>query len=176
MERIARAHIGSLDIDFHPSESFLGAEGTNIALLLDGPPLPEVLVASMHDNTTGSVKTAYFHFDTGATCVVTDQAAELHCPSPTKATCGTPAKGPRMTINAMGCLVLDFITDKGQPILFEFPHATEIQQFQRQSLSCHALKDLGYDVQHAFLANGNVLHLHKVGSTDWNTIPLVTHG
>jgi hypothetical protein len=71
---------------------------------------------------------------------------------------------------------LDFITGKGQPIPLEFPQANEIRQFQRRSLSCHALKDLGYEVQDAFLTNGNVLCLCKVGSTtDWNAIPLVTH-
>jgi hypothetical protein len=74
---------------------------------------------------------------------VADQVAELHCPIPTQATCGTAAKGPRTTINAMGWLVLDMVTDKGVTLPFEFPKATEIQQFQRRSLSCHALKDLG---------------------------------
>jgi hypothetical protein len=90
------------------------------------------------------MKTAYFHVDTGATCIITDQAAELHCPIPTQATCGTAAKGPCTTINAMFCLVWDFITDTGAMIPLEFPQATKIQQFQCCSLSCHALsKDLG---------------------------------
>ncbi len=75
----------------------------------------------------------------------------------------------------MGWLVLDFITDKGITIPFIFPNATKLRQFQQRSLSCHALKDFGYEVQHTLLASGNLLHRHKFGSTIWHVIPLVTH-
>jgi hypothetical protein len=103
----------------------LKAEGTNISLPNDdGPPLPEAFVASLNDDANDAIKTAYFHVDKGVTCVVMDQAAKLHCPIPTQATCGTVAKGPCMTINAMGSLVLDFITDTGLMIPLEFPQAT----------------------------------------------------
>jgi hypothetical protein len=79
-------------------------------------------------------------------------ADELHCPIPTLATCGTAAKGPHTIINAaIGWLVLDFITDTGTTLPIEFPQATEMQQFKRRLLSCHALQDLGYRVQHALL-------------------------
>jgi hypothetical protein len=105
---------------------FLSPDGTLIALPSDGPPLPEEFVASLMDQSDDVTKTAYFHVDTGATCVVTDQTSELHCPVPTQATCGTAAKGPRTIINAMGWLVLDFITDKGLALPMEFPNATEI--------------------------------------------------
>jgi hypothetical protein len=157
---------------------FIDLEGTPVALPTDGPPLPDALVAGIHDHHSqdDAIKTAYFHVDTGATCVVTDQVAELHCPIPTQATCGTAAKGPRTTINAMGWLVLDLVTDQGVTIPFEFPKATEIQQFQRRSLSCHALKDLGYEVQHALLASGNLLRVRQIGTPTWHSIPLVTHG
>jgi hypothetical protein len=156
---------------------FIDLEGTAVALPADGPPLPDELIAGILDHSTDdAIKTAYFHVDTGATCVVTDQVAELHCPIPTQATCGTAAKGPRTTINAMGWLVLDLVTDKGVNLPFEFPKATEIQQFQRRSLSCHALKDLGYEVQHALLASGNLLRVRQIGTTTWHAIPLVTHG
>jgi hypothetical protein len=155
---------------------FIGPDGTLIELPHDGPSLPDELVASLTEHSDDITKTAYFHVDTGATCVVTDQISELHCPFPTHATCGTAAKGPRTTINAMGWLVLDFVTDKGIAIPVEFPNATEIRQFQHRSLSCHALKDMGYDVQHALLATGNVLCLQKIGSSEWHAVPLVTHG
>ena len=81
-----------------------------------------------------------------------------------------------MVINAIGWLVLDFVTASGNTILLEFPNATEIQQFQHHSLSCHALKDLGYEVQHALLASGNLLCLWKVVTQMWQSIPLVTKG
>jgi aromatic ring-opening dioxygenase LigB subunit len=70
-----------------------------------------------------------------------------------------------MTINTMGCLVLDFISDKGHMIPLEFLQATEIQQFQCQLLSCHALKGLGYEVQHAFS------HLQQSPATPKSMIP-----
>jgi hypothetical protein len=166
------AHVSAIDFS-----SFRGPEGTMIDLPPDGPPLPDHIVAHLNPcNTDQATKTAYFHVDTGATCVVTDQAAELHCPIPTQATCGTAAKGPRTTINAMGCLVMDFLTDQGTAIPLEFPQATEIQQFQRRSLSCHALQDQGYEVQHALLSTGNLLKMRKVGTTCWHHVPLVTHG
>jgi hypothetical protein len=156
---------------------FLSPDGTFMALPSDGPPLPDAFVlGSMDDNRDGTVTTAYFHVDTGATCVLTDQTAELHCPVPTQATCGTAAKGPCTIINAMGWLMIDFITTTGIRIPLELPNATEIQQFQRHSLSCHALQDLGYDVQHSLLMPGNLLRLRKTGSTIWHSIPLVTHG
>jgi hypothetical protein len=101
-ERKACTHISSLDLDSHIFDSFMGPKGTNIALPIDGPPLPDAFVASLHDNTDGSIKTPYFHVDTGATCVVTDQTAELHCPIPTKATCGTAAKGPITMMSSFG--------------------------------------------------------------------------
>jgi hypothetical protein len=174
--RESRPLIGSLELDPDAFASFIGTEGTQIDLPQDGPPLPENLVASIKADSTHAYKAAYFHVDTGATCLVTDHACELHCPVPTHATCGTAAKGPRTTINVMGCLVLDFISDKGHHIPLEFPQATEIQQFQRRSLSCHALKDLGYEVQHAFLLTGNLLRLRKIGTKEWHAIPLVTYG
>jgi hypothetical protein len=160
-----RSFVGAIDFDPDLCGSFLGPEGTMIDLPQDGPPLPEAFLRSIVTDPTTSYKTAYFHVDTGATCIVIDQTAELHCPVPTRATCGTAAKGPRTTINAMGCLVLDFVSDNGHMIPLEFPHATEIQQFQQRSLSCHALKDLGYEVQHAFLTTENLLCLRKVGTT-----------
>jgi hypothetical protein len=76
----------------------------------------------------------------------------------------------------MGWLVLDFITDQGISIPVEFSNAMEIRQFQCRSLSCHALKDTGYEVQHTLLASGNLLHLRKIGSQDWHLIPPITHG
>jgi hypothetical protein len=131
-----------------------------LSLPSDGPPLPTALIASLDDiPSDGASKTAFFHVDTGATCVVTAHADEVHCPIPTNATCGAAAKGPRATINAIGWLVLDFITDKGTTLHIEFPQATEIQQFKRRSLSCHVLQDLGYKVQHALLASGNHLKI-----------------
>jgi hypothetical protein len=161
-------------IDF---SSFLGPDGTVIALLKDGPPLPAHFIAHIDDSLLNDAqKTAYFHVDTGATCVVTDQSAELHFPITTQAMCGTAAKGPRTTINAMGWLVMDFITDTSLAIPMEFPQATEIQQFQCHSLSCHALQDLGYEVQHALLTTGNMLKLCKAGTQLWHQIPLGTHG
>jgi hypothetical protein len=163
--------VGALDAD-----SFVGLNGTNLTLPVDAPPLPTDFVSSIDDDARLSYKTAYFHVHTGATCLVTDQAAELHCPVPTTATCGTAAKGTRTCINAMGCLVLDFVTDQGHLIPLEFPQATEILQFQRRSLSCHAFKDIGYEVQHSFLNSGNLLRLRKVGQTKWHSIPLITHG
>jgi hypothetical protein len=157
--------------------SFLGPYGTIISLPTDGPPLPDHFIASINDFAVyEATKTVYFHVDTGATCVITDQAAELHCPIPTQATCGTAAKGPCTTISAMGWLVMVFITDKGTAIPLELPQATEIQQFQPHSLSCHALQDLGYEVQHALLTTGNQLKLCKAGTTLWHHVPLVTHG
>jgi hypothetical protein len=166
------AHVSAIDLP-----SFLGPDGTLISLPTDGPPLPDHFIAHIDDSPIdAATKTAYFHVDTGATCVVTDHAAELHCPISTQATCGTAAKGPRTTINAMGWLVMDFHTDQGTAIPLEFPQATEIQQFQRRSLSCHALQDLGYEVQHALLATGNLLKLRKTGTTHWHHVPLVTHG
>jgi hypothetical protein len=167
--------IGAIDFDPDLCASFLGPEGTMIDIPQDGPPLPEDFVGSIVTDPTTSYKTAYFHVDTGATCIVTDQQAELHCPVPTQATCGTAAKGPRTLINAMGCLVLNFVSNNGHVIPLEFLQATEIQQVQQRSLSCHALKDLGYEVQHAFLTTGNLLRLRKVGTTTWHSIPLVTH-
>jgi hypothetical protein len=155
---------------------FISPDGVAMELPHDGPELPDAFIAAIHDRPDAAIKTAYFHVDTGATCVVTDHASELHCPIPTQATCGTAAKGPRTTINAMGWLVLDFVTDKGIKIPLEFPNATEITQFQRRSISCHALKDLGYEVQHALLASGNLLRVRKVGTQLWHSIPLVTHG
>jgi hypothetical protein len=155
---------------------FLSHDGTMIALPNDGPPLPDEFIASLTAQNDDVIKTAYFHVDTGATCVVTDHMSELHCPVPTQATCGTAAKGPRTIINAMGWLVLDFITDQGLTIPMEFPNATEIRQFQRRSLSCHALKDMGYEVQHSLLASGNLLRIRKLGTQEWHSIPLVTHG
>jgi hypothetical protein len=82
-------------LDFNPPicDLLIGHEGTDIALPNDGPPLPEAFIASLNDDATHAIKTAYFHVNRGATCVVTDQASELHCPIPTKATCGTAAKG-----------------------------------------------------------------------------------
>jgi hypothetical protein len=76
----------------------------------------------------------------------------------------------------MGWLVLNFITDQGLSLPMEFPNATEIRQFQRRSLSCHALKDMGYDMQHALLKSGNILRVRKMGSQTWHSIPLVTYG
>jgi hypothetical protein len=147
-----------------------------IALPHDGPPLPDEFVLSLMDQSDDVIKTAYFHADTGATCVGTHQMSELHCPVPTQATCGTAAKGPRTIINAMlGWLVLDFITNQGLALPMEFPNATEIRQFQQRSLSCRALKDMGYDIQHALLASGNILCLCKIGSQQWHLIPLVNH-
>jgi hypothetical protein len=172
----SRPFIGAIDFDPDLCASFLGPEGTMIDIPQDGPPLPEDFVGSIVTDPTTSYKTAYFHVDTGATCIVTDQQAELHCPVRTQATCGTAAKGPRTLINAMGCLVLDFVSDNGHVIPLEFPQAMEIQKFQRRSLSCHALKDLGFEVQHAFLTTGKLLRLQKVGTTTWHYIPLVTHG
>jgi hypothetical protein len=72
---------------------------------------------------------AYFHVETGATCVVTDHNPALHCPIHMQVTCGTAAKGSQTTINAMGWLVLDFVTDQGIEVPLEFPNATEMQQF-----------------------------------------------
>jgi hypothetical protein len=141
------ANVSAIDI-----YSFLGPEGTIIALPPDGPPLLDHHITHIDAfPIEQATKTAYLHVNTGAICVVTDQATNLHCPSPTQATCGTAAKGPRTTINGMGCLVMDFLMDKGMAIPLEFPQATEIQQFQQQSLSCRALQDLGYEVQHALL-------------------------
>jgi hypothetical protein len=85
--------IGAIDLDLDLCASFLGPEGTITDLPQDGPPLPEAFVGSLNDDTATSFKTAYFHVDTGATCIVTDQTAELHCPVPNRAMCGTAAKG-----------------------------------------------------------------------------------
>jgi hypothetical protein len=179
LEPYRSAYIWKILTDCQASIStinFLSPEGTTIALPNDGPPLPDDFIASITDHNDDAIKTAYFNVDTGATCVVTDKVSEFHCLVPTHATCGTAAKGPRTTINAMGWLVLDFVTDKGVTIPFELPNATDIQQFQQHSLSCHALKDLGFDVQHALLASGNLLRLGKISSDNWHAIPLVTHG
>jgi hypothetical protein len=72
---------------------FISHNGTSMALPHDGPPLPDDFIASITDHTDVAIKTAYFHVNTGATCVVTDQVSKLHCPVPTKAACGTVAKG-----------------------------------------------------------------------------------
>jgi hypothetical protein len=65
---------------------FISPDGTMIALPHDGPPLPDEFVASLMDHSDDVIKTVYFHVGTGATCVVTDQIWELHCPVPTQAT------------------------------------------------------------------------------------------
>jgi hypothetical protein len=85
------ANIQALDIS-----SSIGPEGTIIELPPNGPPLLEQCIAHIDDFPINqATKTVYFHVDTSATCVVTDQAAELHFPIPTQATCSTVAKGPR---------------------------------------------------------------------------------
>jgi hypothetical protein len=103
------AHVSAIDF-----LTFIGPNGTIIALPMDGPPLSDHNIAHIDDSAIDdATKTAYFHVNTGATCVVTDHAAKLHCPISTQATCGTVAKGPQTMINAMGWLVMDFHTDNG---------------------------------------------------------------
>jgi hypothetical protein len=49
--------------------------------------------------------------------------------------------------------------------------------FKRRSMSLHALlKDIGFDVTHPLLANGNFLTIRRAGSDErFQAVPLVTH-
>jgi hypothetical protein len=155
----------------------VNAIDTTFCLPLDGT-LPAELVARVDafPTDTPSLIYAYLHVDTGATCFVTNHSAELHCPIPTRATCGTATTGPRATINALGTLLLDFITTTGEVIAIEASQTPEIRSFQRRSMSAHALQELGYDVEHCLLSTGNVLRLRHVSASTWHTVSLTTVG
>jgi hypothetical protein len=50
---------------------------------------------------------AWFHIDTGATCMVSHQSGESHCPTPTLVKCGTAADGPSHVVESLGYLIGD---------------------------------------------------------------------
>jgi hypothetical protein len=137
--------------------------------------LPAKLVASIDHSFPQDLTPiihAFLHVATGATCFVTNQHNELHCPVPTSSTCGTAQSGPRTVINTLGTLVLDLVTSDGMTIPIEAHQTPEI----RQSMSAHALQEFGYDVEHSLLSTGNVLRIRQIGTHQWHTIPLVTVG
>jgi hypothetical protein len=140
-------------------------------------PLPALLVAGLAPHRVDdSSYFALFHVDSGATCIVTNQTHELHCPMPFTATCGTASAGARSEIDANGTLALAFITTRKTMIPVELVQAVQITRFQRRSLRIHALKDLGFEARHAMYQDGNILELRRFYSTIWSRVPLITHG
>jgi hypothetical protein len=111
---------------------------SSIGLLPQDAPLPALLVAGLapHRNDDSSYF-ALFHVDSGATCIVTNQAHELHCPMPSTATCSIALAGARSDIDATGTLALDFITTDKTLIPVELVHAVQITSFQRRSQRPH---------------------------------------
>jgi hypothetical protein len=114
--------------------------------------------------TVDSSYLALFHVDSGATCIITNQAHELHYLMLPTATCGTASAGARSVIDATGTLALDFITNDKTLIAVKRVHAVQITSFQRRSLSIHALKDLGFEARHVMYQDGNALELRHFDS------------
>jgi hypothetical protein len=100
-------------------------------LPLDGS-LPDEIVSRVDASISTkpmAVINAFLHVDTGATCFVTNNQHELHCPVPTQATCGTAQSGPRTTINALDTLILDLVTSDGLTIPIEAHQTPGMKNF-----------------------------------------------
>jgi hypothetical protein len=158
----------------------------------DGPAINDELLDSLYHEmavsrvaltlpSRGTLKHAnyvWFHLDTGATCTVSHCSGEAHCPTrPTSVKCGTAADGPSHVVESLGYLIGDFETSNSTMIPFEIPDHATIPSFKRRSMSLHALKDIGFDVTHSLLAQGNFLTIRRAGTDErFQSVPLVTHG
>jgi hypothetical protein len=158
----------------------------------DGPAINDELLDSLYHEmvvshvaislpSRGTLKHANyvcFHLDTGATCTVSHCSGEAHCPTPTSVKCGTgAADGPLHVVESLGYLIGDFETSNSTMIPFEIPDHATIPSFKRRSMSLHALKDIGFDVTHSLLAQGNFLTIRRAGTDErFQSVPLVTHG
>ena len=109
--------------------------------------------------------TVLAHVDTGATVMVTNIHGEIHGAVPTSAHCGTALTGSKTTIDALGTWMIDFVgsTDK-QDLPMALCGTTQITDFQRRSISLHALKELGFDCSHVLTQKGNFLEIISAGN------------
>ena len=98
------------------------------------------------------------HVDTGANGTVTCMSGELHNITPARVHCNTAKVGESDLCNVLGTLVVSFISaDRTVQVDFTLPHTVEMPTYRRRSLSCHALKRLGYETDHRLRSAGNVL-------------------
>ena len=79
--------------------------------------------------------------------------------------CGTALTGSKTTIDALGTWMIDFVgsTDK-QDLPMALCGTTQITDFQRRSISLHALKELGFDCSHVLTQKGNFLEIISAGN------------
>jgi hypothetical protein len=76
----------------------------------------------------------WIHIDTGATCAVTNQRGELHCPAPSLEICGTAQHSAKVPILAVGTLVFDLIGRYKSLLPTEALGTCDITAFGRRSL------------------------------------------
>jgi hypothetical protein len=68
--------------------------------------------------------------------------------------------GCKATINALGTWMVDLVGSvNGKDLPLAIRGTTQIMDFQRHSLSLHALKELGYNCAHVLTQNGNFLKI-----------------
>jgi hypothetical protein len=104
--------------------------------------------------------TVLAHVDTGATVMVSNVLGEIHGAVPTNAHCGTAMTGSKATIDALGTWMVDLVRSvDGKDLPLALRGTTQITDFQRRSLSLHALKELGFDCAHVLTQNGNFLKI-----------------
>jgi hypothetical protein len=136
-----------------PTVSAIANHATKINLPEDGPEVH--FVSRLH--RTDTVVT---HVDTGATVMVSNVHGEIHGAIPTTSHCGTAMTGSRATIDALGTWMIDLVgSTKGIDLPLALRGTTQITEFQRRSLSLHALKEVGIDCAHVLTQKGNFLKI-----------------
>jgi hypothetical protein len=141
------------------SENFNGNHNAPDMIRLpdDGPEVAFVLCVQRSD-------TVLAHVDMGATVMVSNILGEIHGAVPTNACCGTAMTGSRATINALGTWMVDLVGSvDGKDLPLALQGKTQRADFQRRSLSLHALKELGFDCAHILTQNGNFLKINMEG-------------
>jgi hypothetical protein len=134
-----------IDITFEPT--------TKANLPDDGP---EVSFVSCINRTD----TVVAHVDTRATVMVSNVFGDIHGAVPTTAHCGNAMTGSKANIDAIGTWRIDFVGSKeGKDLSLALRGMTQITDFQRRSISLHALKELGFDCAHILTQQGNFLEI-----------------
>jgi hypothetical protein len=107
------------------------------------------------------------------TVMVSNVQGEIHGAIPTTAHCGTAMTRSRATIDALGTWMVDLVgSAEGKDLPLALQGTTQITDFQRRSLSLHALKELGFDCAHVLTQDGNFLEITTSGVK--HRFPLIT--
>jgi hypothetical protein len=109
--------------------------------------------------------------------MVSNVKGEIHGAVSITAHCGTALTGSKITINALGTWMVDLVgSDSRKDLPLALRDKTQITEFQRQSMSLHALKEAGFDCSHVLMQNGNFLPAAGISDKTFLPIGVRFHG